>query len=473
VRFVDLENDRKEEDMAENDDELEELGISTSLTRRQLVRRGLGGFLIAYAGALPKAAAAGVPKYVHKHYKNTLKIIQWSHFVPAYDVWFDKTYTKNWGAKHDTDVQVDHIALAQLPARAQAEVAAQSGHDIFGHLSPQAGLEDQVINHKEIIQEVTRKVGKVSQVGFKSCYNPKTRKWHGFPENYVPDPIHFRKDLWNQVGIKPSTWDDVRRAAPKLKALGHPVGLGMSNELDSNMLLIALMQCYGAFIQNAQARPTINSKNTIEALKVMRDIYKRGMTNEVFAWTAASNNQGYLSGRLALAVNAISIIRSAEDANPPLAKNTSVAPIPRGPVQRLGLEHVMGVYTIWKFTKQKTLAKRFIADLEIHYQGAFKNSKFYNFPAFRGAVHNYATQLAADPHKGKYKVLDLIARKYTANLGYPGFSNAAIDEIFNTWLVPQMFAQVAQGKMTPAEAAKAAENEFKPIFAKWRGRGKI
>jgi len=330
-----------------------------------------------------------------------------------------------------------------------------------------------VINHNEIIQEVTRKVGEVSQVGFKSCYNPRTHKWHGFPENYVPDPIHFRKDLWNQVGIKPSTWDDVRKAAPKLKALGHPVGLGMSNELDSNMLLIALMQCYGAFIQNAHARPTINSKHTIEALKTMRDIFKNGMTNEVFAWTAASNNQGYLSGRLALAVNAISIIRSAEDANPALAQNTSIAPIPRGPVQRLGLEHVMGVYTIWKFSKQQKLAKRFIADLEINYQGAFKNSKFYNFPAFRGAVHNYTRQLAADPHKGKYKVLDLIARKYTVNLGYPGFSNAAIDEIFNTWLVPQMFAQVAQGKMTPAEAAKAAEHEFKPIFAKWRARGKI
>jgi len=459
--------------MAENDDGLEELGLSQSLTRRQMIRRGLGGFLILYGGALPKVAAAGVPKYVHKQYKNTLKIIQWSHFVPAYDVWFDNTYTKNWGAKHDTDVQVDHIALAQLPARALAEVAAQSGHDIFGHLSPQAGLEDQVINHKEIIQEVTGKVGRVSQVGFRSCYNPKTHKWHGFPENYVPDPIHYRKDLWSQVGIRPSTWDDVRKAAPKLKALGHPVGLGMSNELDSNMLLIALMQCFSAFIQNAQQHPIINSKHTVEALKMMRDIYKRGMTNEVFAWTAASNNQGYLSGRLSLAVNAISIIRSAEDANPTLAQNTAIAPIPRGPVQRLGLEHVMGVYTIWKFSQQKALAKRFIADLEINYQGAFKNSKFYNFPAFRGAVHNYVKQLAADPHKGKYKPLDLIARKYTVNIGYPGFSNAAIDEIFNTWLVPQMFAQVAQGKMTAAEAASAAQHEFKPIFAKWRARGKI
>jgi multiple sugar transport system substrate-binding protein len=461
--------------MAENDEGLEELGLSASLTRRQVIRRGLGGFLILYGGALPKVAAAAAPKHFHRQFKNTLKIIQWSHFVPAYDVWFDNVYTKNWGAKHDTDVQVDHIALAQLPARAQAEVAAQSGHDIFGHLSPQAGLEDQVINHKEIVQEVSHKVGKVSEVGFKSCYNPRTKKWHGFPENYVPDPIHFRKDLWHQVGLKPSTWDDVRKAAPKLKALGHPVGLGMSNELDSNMFLIALMQCFGAFIQTPHAHPNINTKHTVEALKMMRDIFKSGETNEVFAWTASSNNQGYLAGRLSLAVNAISIIRSAEDANPALAQNTFIAPIPRGPIQRLGLEHVMGVYVIWKFSKQKALAKRFIADLEINYQQAFKHSKFYNFPAWRGAVHNYSRQLAADPHtpKGKYKVLDLIARKYTVNVGYPGFSNAAIDEIFNTWLVPQMFAQVAQGKMTPAEAASAAQHEFKPIFAKWRGRGKI
>jgi multiple sugar transport system substrate-binding protein len=463
--------------VADSDDELRELGLSGSVTRREIIRRGLGGFLIVYGGALPKTAAAGPLKYKHKDLKYTLRIIQWSHFVPAYDKWFDNVYTKRWGQRHDTDVVVDHINLAQLPARAQAEVAAKSGHDLFGHLSPQAGLEDQVINHKEIIQEVTRKVGKVGRVGFKSCYNPKTKKWHGFPENFVPDPIHYRKDLWRQVGIRPGTWDDVRRAAPKLKRLGHPVGIGMSNELDSNMALIALLMCYGGFIQDSKARVRINSKGTIEALKVMRDIYKRGMTNEVFAWTASSNNQGYLAQRLSLAMNAISIIRSAEDQNPSLAQKTAVAAIPRGGLQRMGLEHVMGVYTIWKFTpnRQKALAKRFIADLEINYQGAFKNSKFYNFPAFRGAVKNYTRQLAADPHtpRRKYTLLETIARKYTTNVGHPGFSNAAVDEIFNTWLIPQMFAEVAQGKSTPAEAARAADREFKRIFAKWRRRGKI
>jgi multiple sugar transport system substrate-binding protein len=464
--------------MAENDDELEQLGLSGGLTRREVVRRGIGSLVVLYGGALTKSAAAGVPKFRHKQLKHTLRIIQWSHFVPAYDTWFDNSYTKKWGQKHDTDVLVDHINLAQLPARAQAEVAARSGHDIFGHLSPQAGLEDHVINHRELVEEVQRKVGKVSRVGIKSCFNPKTKKWHGFPENFVPDPVHYRKDLFHQVGVKsPNTWHDVLVAAPKLKAIGHPVGIGLSNELDSNMALIALLQCFGGFIQNAHAQVTINSKGTRDALKFMKSLYQKGMTNEIFAWTAASNNQGYLSGRLSLALNAISIVRSAESQNPTLAKNTALLPIPKGPDRRLGLEHVMGVYTIWNFTSkpQQKLAKRFIADLEINYASAFKNSKYYNFPAFPKAVYDYRKRLGADPHspKGKYRILDTIARKYTVNVGFPGYSNAAVDEIFNTYLIPQMFAQVAQGKMTPAEAAKAAEQQMKKIFAKWRRRKKI
>jgi hypothetical protein len=36
-----------------------------------------------------------------------------------------------------------------------------------------------------------------------------------------------------------------------------------------------------------------------------------------------------------------------------------------------------------------------------------------------------------------------------------------------------MFAQVAQDKMTPDEAVKAAEREINSIFASWRKKKKI
>ena len=43
----------------------------------------------------------------------TLKILQWSHFVPAYDKWFNNTYTKEWGQKNDTEVIVDNSNLGR------------------------------------------------------------------------------------------------------------------------------------------------------------------------------------------------------------------------------------------------------------------------------------------------------------------------------------------------------------------------
>ncbi len=77
--------------------------------------------------------------------QKTLKIIQWSHFVPAYDKeWFDTVFTKEWGQKHNTNVVVDHIAIGEINARAAAEVSAQKGHDLIMFLSPPAAYEKQV-----------------------------------------------------------------------------------------------------------------------------------------------------------------------------------------------------------------------------------------------------------------------------------------------------------------------------------------
>ena len=50
------------------------------------------------------------------------------------------------------------------------------------------------------------------------------------------------------------------KAAPKLRAMGHPIGVGMSNEIDSNMALMAMMMCFGSFIQNKEQRVVLNSR---------------------------------------------------------------------------------------------------------------------------------------------------------------------------------------------------------------------
>jgi multiple sugar transport system substrate-binding protein len=452
------------------------------LTRQELVRRGAAGaFAVSMFGGLAERAFPfyGPLRYQHKQLSGELKIMQWSHFVPDYDKWLDGTYAKQWGEKNDVEVKIDHINLALLPSTAASEVASQSGHDLFQFLFPPAALEKQVIPLNDIVQEVTKKLGKMTDVAQKSSYNPKTKKYFGFADNYVPDPIHYRKSFWFNAGVFPSSWDAIRKAAATLKKSGHPVGLGMSQELDSNMMLMSLLYCYGASLQNEDQRPSINSKATIEALKVMRDIYKRGMTDEVFAWQASSNNDAFLAGRLSLAVNAISIRRTAEDRGLALVDDTWLAPIPRGPVSRLGNEHVMGIYFIWKFAKNKAAAKRFLVDQQLGYREHFRQSKFYNFPAWtnsiKGGFKTIRRLTNQDRRRplGQYNILASIAENNTTNVGYPGYGNAAIGEIWSLYLVPQMFAQVAQGKMTPQEAAKAADRQFKSIFKKWRDQGLV
>jgi multiple sugar transport system substrate-binding protein len=453
--------------------------VHDELTRRDLIRRaGLGAVVLAWGGTSAKTAVAGVPKYRKKELKGTLRIMQWSHFVPAYDKWFDNVWVKRWGQANDTEVKVDHVNLALLPTIAASQVAARSGHDLFQFLSPPAVYEDQVIALNDVVRQVEKKVGKLGPVGKRSTYNPKTKKYFGFADNYVPDPIHYRKDFWGEVGLRPTSWENIRKAAPKLKAMGHPVGIGMSNELDSNMALIALLQNFGSFIQSSDARVKIKNKGTIEALKFMKDLYSRGMTSEVFAWTASSNNDGFLAGRLSLALNAISIARSAELRGLSFNKDIGILPIAKGPAPRRGLEHVMGVYVVWKFAQNKAAAKKYLVDIGTKYTGHFLNSYFYNFPTFPRSVRNIKVRLAKQTDypnelRGRYSVLDDISKKYTFNVGYPGYSNAAIDEVFSKFLIPQMFARVARGDMTPDEAMRAAHREISFIFKKWRGRKKI
>jgi multiple sugar transport system substrate-binding protein len=446
--------------------------------RRELLRRaGVGAASVGVAGSGFGQAFYGPLRFKGRDLKGDLSLITWVHFVPAFDVWLDGTWAKQWGEKNDVQVKIDHILNTLLPARASAEVAARNGHDIFFQLSPPAQFEDQVIDHKEIVQEVQRKVGKIGQLAHKATFNPRTKKYFAFSDNYVPDPVIWRRDLWNGVGESPATWDHVRRAAPKLKAAGHPIGIGQSAELDSNMALMSFMMCFGAFVQNAHQQVTLKSKKTVEAVKFMADIFKRGETDEIFGWDPSGNNNFIYSGKGSMIFNAISATRTSEDRKLPFADDLWIWPIPKGPAGRMGFEHVMGCWNVWKFAKNKAAAKKFLADLEINYKDAFIASKYYNFPSFPGALplKRIRQIVKTDKHKplGKYQILTTIAAKYTTNPGHPGFSNAAFDEMFNKFLIPKMFSEVSQGRLSAADSVAAADREIRTIYAKWRKAGKI
>src|SRR5712692_1165148 len=285
------------------------------LTRRDFAKLTGAGAIATGVGAnflFPARAAAQ---------QKTLKIIQWSHFVPAWDTWFNGTYTKEWGQKNNTNVIVDNIGVVDLPARGAAEASAKKGHDLFMFLSPPAAYEPQVLDMTPVYQEVEKKHGKKIDLALKSTYNPKTKKYFAFSDAYTPDPGNWHKDWWTEAGYPngPDTYDDLLKGATKIREkTGHPCGIGLGQELDTSMAMRAILWSFGGAEQDEAGNVTINSKQTIEALKFMKELFQKTEPPEVFTWTPPSNNQAMLAGRVSYVMNAISITRQSEREQLPL-----------------------------------------------------------------------------------------------------------------------------------------------------------
>jgi multiple sugar transport system substrate-binding protein len=440
---------------------------SRRCTRRQFIKTTLAAGALAGAGNLffPRFGAAK-PK--------TLKILQWSHFVPSFDEWLKNKYVKEWGEKNDTEIIVDHVSVIELLDHAVAEASAQKGHDIFMFVWPPSAFEDHVIDHREIYQECETKYGKAIPMAIKSTYNPITNKYYGLSDSYAPDPINYRKDLWDGVGMYPNTWEDVRIGGAKIKKkYGKPLGIGISPEIDSNMALRAIMHSFGASVQDEEGNVVINSKQTLEAIKFVHALFKEAMTPDVFNWGPSSNNRFMEEGEGSLALNAISITRTVENRkNIEMSRKIHLAKTAAGPVRRIGLAHIMAVYFIWKFSENIEGAKQFLVDYIGNFRKIFLTSEFYNFPCFPETVPDLKKLVANDSKAvppDKYKVLE-DAQKWVTNVGYPGYSNAAIDEIFGSSVIPDMFRKAALGKTTPQEAIKDAEMRCKHIFDFWKKR---
>jgi multiple sugar transport system substrate-binding protein len=438
------------------------------LSRRELVTSAGAALTLT---ALP-ALACGRGRKQPAPAKKTLKILQWSHFIPAYDRWFDGVYTKEWGEKNGVPVTVDHMASTEVAARGAAEVAARKGHDLFLFLSPPAAYEAQVIDHREVIEAVEKKYGKMIPLAERSTLNPKTGKYFAFSDSYVPDPGNYRIDLWREVGYPngPDTWDDLRTGGRKIKErFGNPVGIGLSQEIDSNMALRAVLWSFGGAEQDQEGRVAINSKETIEALKYVRALYRETMTPEVFTWDPSSNNRMILAGRASFVCNAISVTRTAEREDRAMSKKIGLTPALKGPVRRIAAEHVMNCYVIWKFAENPDGAKQFLVDLVDRFSDVFREGESYNFPCFPASLPDLERRIANDPRADppdKYKVLGSVL-DWATNVGFPGYATAAIDEVFNTFVIPTMFARVARDEMRPGEAAGAAERQIRRIFERW------
>src|SRR5207248_3960321 len=185
----------------------EESKMSTNIlprSRRRFLREA--GVTLLAAGSAPVLSTPFVSRAMAD--TKTLSIVQWSHFVPEYDKWFDN-FAKDWGSKTRIEVTVDHIPVANVAARAAAEASAGSGHDLFGwngaggaHL-----YRKFLVDVTSLLESIEKKYGKVSVIGRQIGYNQDDKTWSAFPDFYINFPSMYRKSMWDEIGMKPDTWE--------------------------------------------------------------------------------------------------------------------------------------------------------------------------------------------------------------------------------------------------------------------------
>ncbi len=415
----------------------------------------------------------------------TLSITQWSHFVPRYDKWFDQ-YAQQWAQKNNVKVTVQHISLGDLVPTLSAAIVAKKGADLFEMVSPPAAFIEGLQDLADVNKAAEQAFGPAEEVCTTQAYLPVKNKWYGFCHGWVPDPGDYRISMWKDAGYPqgPKTYDDLYVGGKKIfQKTGVPVGVGLSPELDSEFFTRSLIWSFGGRVFDKCGAVTLDSPQVLDAVKYQVKLFKEVETPEVFSWNPASNNQAFIAGQASYIQNSISFYRTAQDQKSPVVPDTGFTPGLKGPGGEVHqTSHVWYIYVMPEYVANantKQAAKKFLLDLVANSSHTTYESELYNFPAFKKQVPQLFEKggwLENDPFGSvpadKLEVLRN-ASEWTVWPGYPGPSNPAVSEVYNTHLLTAMMADAARGTKTPEQAVKDTSKQIGEIVAKWKARGLV
>jgi multiple sugar transport system substrate-binding protein len=393
----------------------------------------------------------------------SLKLLMRSHFVPAYDVWFDK-WAQEWGEKNKVQIEVDHILAGELPAKWAAEVATGDGHDLLGFT--QSGAINVFNKSLVDVSDLVKQIGDAHG----GWIDPLTKNigqfegvWRGLPGYFIEFGCNYRKDLFDANNLKPfDTWDDVMKGGTLLKEKGNPIGIAINQKSnDANNSWQGLLWGYGAaYVKEDGKTVAINSPETKEAVKFALELYKDTMTNEVLSWDDTGNNQMLASGRASWIQNPISSLRTIEKDNPELAKKIYISNAPAGPKGRFASVSV-DVWGIMSWSKNQEAAKALLTEYYAAYPETVKVSEGYNQPVLMDFRKKPMLVLGSDPRLEALQDFDKVARV----VGNPGPPTQAAAEVEQNWIIPLMIGQAIQTENVDA-AVDWATQKIEAIYAK-------
>jgi multiple sugar transport system substrate-binding protein len=425
-----------------------------ALSRRQFLGLSLGA----------SAGVAGVlslsrPPAIHAQ-KRELNVLTTANYVPASDKKLAE-FMQEFAKQAGVTIKLDHLRSEQMPAKLAAEVTTQSGHDVI-ELDLMAPWLHQVnlVDVGDIVSEVTKNMGDFYQFGRDAAF--VNDRWLGVPYFWISFPGSYRKDLFEQVGEPPpDTWEELLRAGRKLKTIGHPVGIPISQCTDAVSSMLSILWSYGGKVMEPEGTTiALNSKETAESVEYVKALYNDTMESEVLSWDNAGNNRFMTAGKGSWIQNPASHYISAKTSKLKVAEQIYFHQTPGGPVGRHTVVSLRSM-GVWKFSKEVGLGKELIRHLfnEERYIEYVKSSDNYNHPILPKFENHPVWDI--DPKYEPFKTIGQYSHLYT----WPAAPDPKAQIVIYSYVIANMYAKAVTGTPTK-ETIAWAEGEIKRIYEK-------
>jgi multiple sugar transport system substrate-binding protein len=401
---------------------------------------------------------------------NTIHILRWTDFVPAADKVLREVYVPEVQKALGITLNVETVNANDIPARATAAIQSGSGPDIIMLLNnnPQLYAAGSV-DVSDVAGEVAKAQGGIYTLPTAMC--TVGGKWVAMPWATVPALIAYRKSWFDEIGVTefPKTWAQYHAAGKKLKAAKRAIGQTLGHTFgDAPTFAYPLMWSYGGQEVDAKGKVVLDSKETVESVRFMTQFWKDAHDEGGLAWDDSNNNRAFLSGDISATLNGASIYVAAlnaadkfrTDKGAPLHTDIRHAAMPAGPKGQFPY-HTAFTHMVMKYSKNAKGAKEFLrwAHTPANYEKWIVVQKgFAIAPTTQWENH---PKWNVDPVMLPFKTASQKGR----HMGFGGAPDKKAAEAWNKYIIVDMYAQAANGKLKPEESVKWAAGELAKIYS--------
>jgi multiple sugar transport system substrate-binding protein len=443
--------------------------MKNDITRRDALGLGLSAAALAATRASAQTAstikAADVPAPSLPIEKGaSLRMLRPVRFVkPDEDVF--RANAAKFTEKTGVEVKVDFVGWEDINQQTAVTSNSGAGPDIIiGFTDAPHIYADKLIELTDVADYLGKRYGGWMFLAEKYGKRHKSDAWLGLPFGATAGPLIYRKSLIKAAGFDrvPDDHAGLLDLCQKLQKAGKPAGFALGNAVgDGNGFANWLLWSHGAALLDEQGNVAINSKETVAALKYLKQLYPTFIAGTP-SWNDVSNNRAYSSQEISLTANGVSLYFSLKNdpATAAIAEDSEHQFLPIG----LAKSSPMGGLTlnamVFKHSPYPNAAKaflQFMMEREQYDPWINANNGYWAHPL---AAYGESAVWSSDPKVKIFK--NTMANKYWT--GYAGPISAASGAVNADYVLVQMCASVATDAATPEAAATEAERRAKRYF---------